>query len=96
MRRSVGIALQRDRRDADRWSGCESLFHCVILLLTLSQAEPPTVVVDHDIDVIWIVECRCAAIERSIVEVPARRSDPPDQLRKLTPILLVSGPPPVR
>src|SRR5215207_9807846 len=37
---------------------------------TLGQAWPPAVIVDHDIDVIRVVEGRRAAIERSVVELP--------------------------
>src|SRR5262245_56172204 len=38
-----------------------------------------------------IVECRCAAIECRVVKIPLGRSDLPDQLRELTPILFVAG-----
>src|SRR2546425_11964230 len=47
---------------------------------------------DHDADMIWIVEGRCAAIERGIIEVPLRRSDLPNQLRKVVPVFVVAGP----
>jgi hypothetical protein len=40
---------------------------------------------DHDADVIRIVEGRCAAIERRIIELPLRRSELPDELRKIVP-----------
>jgi hypothetical protein len=33
--------------------------------------------VDHDADMIWVVEGGCAAIECSIIEVPFRRSELP-------------------
>jgi hypothetical protein len=36
------------------------------------QPEPPSVVVDHDIDMIFIVEGRGYALERRVVEVPCR------------------------
>ena len=55
------------------------------------QAEPPAVIVDHDGDVIRIVESRRAAIERGVVEVPLRRSELPDQLRKVVPVFVVAG-----
>jgi hypothetical protein len=48
--------------------------------------------VDHDGDVIRIVEGRRAAIERGIIEVPLRRSDLPDELRKIVPVFVVAGP----
>src|ERR1700730_4083370 len=46
---------------------------------------------DHNVDVIRVVEGRRAAIERSVVELPFGRSDLPDQLRKLAPVLFVAG-----
>jgi hypothetical protein len=96
MRRAVCIALERDRRYADSRSGGEPSLHFVIRVHTFSKDEPPAVVVNHNVDVIIIVKCCCSAIERRIVEVPARRRGSPDQLRKITPILLVAGPPPFR
>src|SRR5437870_2920202 len=40
---------------------------------------------------IRIVEGRGAAIEGRVVEGPLRRSDLPDQLRELAPILFIAG-----
>ena len=70
----------------------EPLFQIVIFRLAFGQAEPPAVIVDHDGDVIRVVEGRRAAIERGIVEVPLRRSELPDQLRKIVPVFVVAGP----
>src|SRR6476620_9542620 len=47
---------------------------------------------DHNADVIRIVEGCCAALERSVIESPLRRSDLPNQLRKLLPVFVVSYP----
>jgi hypothetical protein len=47
---------------------------------------------DHDADMIRIVESRCAAIERGIVEVPVWRSELPNELRKVVPVFLIAGP----
>src|SRR5258708_838845 len=47
---------------------------------------------DHDADVIRVVEGRGAALERGIVEVPVWRSELPNELRKVVPVLLVAGP----
>jgi hypothetical protein len=41
---------------------------------------------------IRVVEGSRAAVERSIVELPLRRCDPPDQLREVAPIFLVTSP----
>ena len=60
--------------------------------LAFGQCEPPPIIVDHDGDVIRIVEGRRAAIERRIIEVPLRRSKLPDELRKVVPVLVVACP----
>ena len=39
----------------------------------LEKAEPPAVVVDHDADVIWVVEGSRGLIVRDVAEVPLRR-----------------------
>ena len=67
------------------------LLQIVILRLAFGQAEPPAVIVDHDADVIRVVEGRGAAIERGVIEVPLRRRDLPDELRKVVPVLVVAG-----
>ena len=51
------------------------LFQVVVFRLAFRQAEPPAIIVDHDGDVIRIVEGRRAAIERGVVEIPLRRSE---------------------
>jgi hypothetical protein len=48
--------------------------------------------VDHDADVVRIVEGRRAAREGGVVEVPLRRRDLPDELREIVAVLLVTGP----
>jgi hypothetical protein len=44
---------------------------------------------NHDGDMIRIVKRRCAAIERGVIEVPLRRSELPDEFRKIVPVFLV-------
>ena len=92
MRRAVGIALERDGRHRDDRAFGEPLFQIVIFRLAFGEAEPPAVIVDHDVDVIRIVEGRRAAIERGVVEVPLRRGELPDELRELAPVFVVAGP----
>ena len=48
-------------------------------------------IVDHDGDVIWIVEGGRTTIKCRIIEVPPRRGDLPNELRKVVPIFLVAG-----
>ena len=43
------------------------------------------------IDVIRIVKGRCAAIEPGIIEVPPRRRELPDELRKVVPVFVIAG-----
>ena len=76
----IGIAFQRNRRHGDGRSLGEPLFQLVIVRLTFSQSEPPAIIMDHDADMIRIVEGRGAAIEGGIVEVPLWRSDLPNGL----------------
>ena len=63
----------------------------VILRLAFGQAEPPAVIMDHDGDVIRVVEGRCRAFEGGVVKIPFRRRELPNQLRELTPVFIVSG-----
>ena len=78
MRRSIGIPFQRDGRDCDRRAGCKSILQRVVIRLAFGKSEAPAVVVDHDTDVIRIVERGCTTFERCLVEVPFRRSELPD------------------
>ena len=47
---------------------------------------------DYDVDVILVVEGRCAAIERGIIELLLRRSELPNELRKVAPVSVVARP----
>ena len=60
--------------------------------LAVREPESPAVVVDHDRDVIRVVEGRRAAIEGGVVELPLRRGGPPDQLGELAPVPVVAEP----
>ena len=51
---------------------------------------------DDDSDMIRIIERRGAPIEGGIVDVPFRRSDPPNELGKIAPVFVVAGPPALR
>ena len=48
-------------------------FQLVAFRVALSEAEAPTVIVDHNADMIGIVEGLCTAIERRIIKTPFRR-----------------------
>ena len=51
---------------------------------------------DDDADVIGVVEGRCGAIERSIIEVPFRRCALPDELVEVVPVFAVPERAPLR
>ena len=89
---TVGVALERDRGHGDDGAFGEPLLQLGVLGFAFGQPQPPAVVVDHDRDVIRVVEGRRAAIERGVVEVPLRRRGSPDELREVAPVLVVTGP----
>ena len=91
MRSAVRVPFEGDRRHGDHGSRGKSLFQLVILGLAFGETEPPTIVVDHDADVVWIVEGRRTPIERRVVELPLGRGQLPDELREIAPVSLVAG-----
>ena len=95
VRRAIGVAFERDGGHGNHRSGGESLFQIVILRFTVRQSQPPAVIVDDDGDVVGVVERGGAALERGIVKFPLRRGELPDQLRKVMPVCLITGPAPV-
>ena len=76
----IGIAFKSNRGHGDVRTFGEPLFQLVIFRLAFSQSEPPAIIMDHDADMIRIVEGRGAALEGGIVEVPLWRSDLPNGL----------------
>ena len=91
MWRTIGITFKRNRGDGYYRTCGEASFQVVIFPLTFSQAKPPAVIVDHDGNMIRIFKSSRAAIECGIVKVPFRRSELPDELRKIVPIFFVAG-----
>src|SRR5579859_3862123 len=92
VRRAVGVAFEGDRGHGDDGTCGKSVFQVVIFALAVSQAEPPAVIVNNHVDVIGVVERHRRAIECRVVEVPLRRSKPPDELREIVPVFVVAGP----
>lgn len=72
MRRSVGVALHRDRRHMDLGTDRKPGFEFVEPFFTFRQAQPPAVVMNDDRDVIGIGKCFCTPIEGRVVELPLR------------------------
>src|SRR5580765_5254463 len=91
MRRTIGITFKSNGGHSDDGSFGKPLFQIVIFRLAFSESEPPPIVMDHDADVIRIVEGCCAALERGIIELSLRRSDLPDELGKVVPVFVVTG-----
>ena len=87
MRRTIGIAFESDRGNRDDREFGKPLVERFVLRFAFGERKPPPVVVDHDTDVIRIVEGRGTAIERGVVELPLRRRELPDELRKVVPVL---------
>src|SRR5262249_57355312 len=91
MRRAIGIAFEGDSGNRDGWRGGETLLELVVFRLALGQALAPAVVVDHDGNVIGVVEGGGAAVERGVVELPLRGRQLPDELREIAPVFVVAG-----
>jgi hypothetical protein len=56
MRGPVGVAFQGDRRYRDDRPLRETLLQVVIRRVALDESQPPPVVVDHDLDVVGVVQ----------------------------------------
>jgi hypothetical protein len=72
MGRAVCVAFERDGRHRDDGSFGEALLEFGVFGFAFGQPEPPPIVVDHDRDVIRVVEGRGAAVEGGVVEAPPR------------------------
>src|SRR6185295_3716255 len=92
MRRAIGIAFHGNCRHGYDRTCSELLLQIVISRLAVNDAKTPPVIVNHDLSMIRILEGRCAAIERGIVEVPFWRSLLPNELGKIVSIFFVAGP----
>src|ERR1700684_1432916 len=88
---TIGIALEGDGRHRDDRRFSKALVQIVVFGFAFGQADSPAIIVDYDGDVIRIIEGRCGAIESGIVEIPFWRSELPNELRKIAPVLVVAG-----
>ena len=87
----VGVAFHGDGRHGYDGEPGEPLFEVIILPLTIRQAEPPAIIVHHDVNVVRVVEGSCCAVVRSIVEIPLRRRLVPDELIELVEVFRIAG-----
>jgi hypothetical protein len=92
MRRTVGVAFQGDGGHGDDRGASKPLFQIVVFRLAFRETEPPAVIMDHDADMIGIVERLRGAIECGIVKIPFRRGELPDQLCEIVPVFLIAVP----
>ena len=89
---TVGIAFKSYGRYGDERPLGKPLLQVIIFRLAFSQAEPPAVVVDDDVDVVRVLEGCRRPIERCVVEVPLRRGKLPDELVEVVGVLTVAEP----
>src|SRR6185295_3716712 len=92
MRRAIGIAFHGNCRHGDDRTCGESILQIVISCLAVNEAKTPTVSVNHYLSMIPILEGRCAAIERGIVEAPFWRGLLPNEPGKIVSIFFIAGP----
>ena len=71
---------------------CASCFRVRRILFRLRRDPPPTIIVNHDCDMIRVVERLCATLEGRVIEIPLRRSELPDQFGKFATVHFVAGP----
>src|SRR6185312_12431443 len=90
---AVEVATDGDGRHGYRRACGQLAVKVVVLRFTLCEAEPPPVVVDHDVDMVGIVE-RCGrAVVGGVVELPRRRGLLPDELVEVVRVLAVAANP---
>src|SRR5262245_51158380 len=87
---AVRVTLKGNRRRRNDRALRKPFFKPVVLGLTFSKPEPPTIIMDHNGDVIRIFESRRTSIKRSLVKVPFWGSGSPDEFCELTSKLLVA------
>jgi hypothetical protein len=85
-RNAIGITIQGNRGHCDDRTCGKSLFEIVVLWVSFCQAQPPAVIMDHDADVVRVVEGRCGAIERGLIEVPFRGIGLPDEFGQIASV----------
>src|SRR5262249_60814578 len=88
---TISIAFKRHGRHRDDRELSELLLQCLVFRLALNQSQPPSIIMDDDVDMIRVLERRRAAIECRVIERPPGRSELPDELSKVVPVFLVAG-----
>src|SRR5262249_3528723 len=91
---TVEIARNSDRRYRNGLPLRELLLEVAIPRLPFCKAKAPTVIVDHDADVIRGIEGGRGTAERRLVKIPLRGTAFPDQLVEFVSVLAVAEFPP--
>jgi hypothetical protein len=60
--RSIGITFQCNCGHGNDWAFGKTVLQAIILRLAFNQSEALTIIMDHDADMIWIIEGRCTAM----------------------------------
>lgn len=70
VRRPVGVTFHSDRRHRDRWRRCKHCFGCIVSRLAFHETQTPAIIVNHDCDMVGVVEAFRRALLDAIVEMP--------------------------
>src|SRR5471032_2067916 len=89
---AIVVTFHGNRGHGDDRTREKFVFEIVVLRLAFGQALPPTIIMDRDVDVVWVLEGSRAAIKRGVIEVPRRRSELPNQLCEIVRVFLVAEP----
>src|SRR5580658_2404806 len=90
MRGPIGIPLERDRRNGDLRQFCKPGLEVGIFCFAINQAKTEPVIVNHNGSVVRIVERFGSALERHIIKGPLWRSDFPNKLPEIMPVLVIT------
>src|SRR5262245_54868703 len=90
MRSSISVTLKRDCRQIDYWPFRQPSFKLVVYTFAFRKAEALTIVMNNDGNVIGIVESNRSPFEGRIIETPCGRSQPPNKLVEIAPVLFVT------
>src|SRR4051812_7643906 len=80
---AIRVAVERDGGSGDHGLHRQPSLEIGIARIALGQTVAVTIAVDHDIDVVGIVEGRCGAREGRFIELPVWRPLLPEDLRDL-------------
>jgi len=83
---AVRIAVKRDGGDRNRRLRRQTPFQLGVARIAIGEAIAMAITVNHDVDIVRIIEGRGGPLEGRIVEMPVRRPLPPKYTRDLAPV----------